>query len=101
MFHTSNYYREEYKRGQRIKREDIQSGGTCLEDSMAVIAKNRPDLAIFLTDGYYSHVDTKKLVGANGKFPNTVFIISQDGTTDHPFKDEPWAKTVKIPSGSK
>ncbi len=100
MFHTSNYYREKYKRGQRIKREDIQSGGTCLHDSFKVIAKNRPDLAIFLTDGYYSHIDTKALVGANGKFPNTVFIISREGTTDHPFKNEPWAKTVKIPGGS-
>lgn len=97
MFHTSNYYREKYKRGQRIKREDIQSGGTCLHESFKVIAKERPDLAIFLTDGYYSHIDTKKLVGANGKFPNTVFIISKNGTTDHPFKNEPWAKTVKIP----
>jgi predicted metal-dependent peptidase len=98
MFHTNNYYREKYKRGQRIKREDIQSGGTCLEDSFRVIAKSRPDLAIFLTDGYYSHVDTKSMVGANGRFPNTVFIISKDGTVDHPFKNEPWAKTVKIPS---
>jgi predicted metal-dependent peptidase len=101
MFHTSNYYREDYKRGQRIKREDIQSGGTCLEDSFRVIAKSRPDLAIILTDGYYSHVDTKKLVGPNGRFPNTVFIISKDGTTDHPFKNEPWAKTVQIPGGTK
>lgn len=101
MFHTSNYYREKYKRGQRIKREDIQSGGTCLRDSFKVIAKERPDLAIILTDGYYGHVDTKALVGPNGRFPNTIFIISKDGTTDHPFKDEPWAKTVKIPGGRK
>lgn len=101
MFHTSNYYREDYKRGQRIKREDIQSGGTCLEDSFRTIAKTRPDLAIILTDGYYSNVDTKALVGPNGRFPNTVFIISQDGTTEHPFKNEPWAKTVQIPGGTK
>lgn len=99
MFHTSNYYREEYKRGQRIKREDIQSGGTCLEDSIRSIAKNRPDLAIILTDGYYSNVDEKKFVGPNGVFPNTVFIISKDGTTDHPLKDRKWARTVKIPNG--
>jgi predicted metal-dependent peptidase len=101
MFHTSNYYREDYKRGQRIKREDIKSGGTCLEDSFRTIAKTRPDLAIVLTDGYYSNVDTKALVGPNGRFPNTVFIISKDGTTEHPFKNEPWAKTVQIPGGNK
>lgn len=97
MFHTSNYYHEEYKRGQRIKREDIQSGGTCLQDSFRLIAKDRPDLSIVLTDGYYSNIDEKKLVGPNGQFPNVVFIISKDGTTDHPFKDRKWAKTVQIP----
>ena len=99
MFHTNNYYRDKYKRGSRIDRENVQSGCTCLESSLRVIAKSRPDLAIFITDGYYSHVDTKAMVGQNGKFPNTVFIISQGGTEDHPFKNEPWAKTVKIPSG--
>ncbi len=100
MFHTSNYYREKYKRGQRIKREDFESGGTCLEDSIRQIAKYRPDLAIFLTDGYYSHVDTKALVGKNGRFPNTVFIISKEGSVDHPFAKEPLAITVKIPNVS-
>ena len=100
MFHTSNYYREKYKRGQRIKREDIQSGGTCLQDSFEQIAKYRPDLAVVLTDGYYGGVDTKALVGPNGRFPNTVFIISKGGTVDHPFKDEAWAITVKIPDTS-
>lgn len=103
MFHTSNYYREKYKRGQRIKREDIQSGGTCLEDSFKVIAKSKPDLAIILTDGYYSNIDVQsdEYVGHNGRFPNTVFIISKDGTENHPFKDEAWAMTVKIPGGYK
>lgn len=101
MFHTSNYYREDYKRGQRIKREDIQSGGTCLEDSFKSVAKHRPDLAIILTDGYYSNVDETKLVGKNGTFPNVVFIISKEGTVDHPFKDRKWARTVKIPGGKK
>ena len=99
MFHTNNYYSEEYKRGQRIKREDIQSGGTDLTSSIKRIAKERPDLAIFLTDGYYGDVDEKKFVGPNGNFPNVVFIISKDGTTDHPFKNRPWARTVKIPGG--
>ena len=97
MFHTSNYYREKYKRGKRISREEIQSGGTDLNDSFKVIANYRPDLAIILTDGYYDTVDTKALVGPNGRFPNTVFIISKQGTVTHPFHKEPWAITVKIP----
>ena len=99
MFHTANYYREEYKRGQRIKREDIQSGGTCLEESMRSIAKHRPDLSIVLTDGYYGNVNTQKMVGANGQFPNCVYIISKEGTTDHGMKNDKNAKTVKIPGG--
>lgn len=99
MFHTRNYYREDYKRGQRIKREDIQSGGTCLQESMKSIAKHRPDLSIILTDGYYGDVDVESWMGANGQFPNVVFIISKDGTTDHPFKNRKWARTVKIPGG--
>lgn len=97
LWHTRNYYREEYKRGQRLKREDFQSGGTCLEDTFKVIAKNRPDLSIILTDGYYGDIDEKKYVGLNGQFPNVVFIITKDGTVNHPFKDRPWAKTVQIP----
>jgi predicted metal-dependent peptidase len=103
MFHTSNYYREKYKRGQRIKREDIESGGTQLEDSFQTIAKSKPDLAIILTDGYFCGFDvqTDDYVGYNGKFPNTVFIISKDGQENHPFKDMPWAMTVKIPGGYK
>jgi predicted metal-dependent peptidase len=103
MFHTSNYYREKYKRGQRIKREEIESGGTDLQDSFKTIAKSKPDLAIILTDGYFSGFDVQSddYVGYNGKFPNTVFIISKDGTENHPFKDENWAMTVKIPGGHK
>ena len=97
LWHTRNYYREEYKRGARLKREQFQSGGTCLQDSFNVIAKNRPDLCIILTDGYYGDIDEKKLVGPNGQFPNVVFIISKDGTMDHPFKNRKWAKTVQIP----
>jgi predicted metal-dependent peptidase len=97
LWHTRNYYREEYKRGARLKREQFQSGGTCLNDSFRVIAENRPDLCIILTDGYYSDIDEKKLVGPNGQFPNVVFIISKDGTMNHPFKDRKWAKTVQIP----
>jgi predicted metal-dependent peptidase len=101
LWHTRNYYREEYKRGKRLNRSDFQSGGTCLEDSFRVIAKHRPDLAIILTDGHYGDIDETRFVGKNGTFPNTVFIISKDGTTNHPFKNRKWARTVKIPGGTR
>lgn len=97
MFHTQNYYRKEYKRGTRVKREDFQSGGTCLEQSLELVAKERPDLAIFLTDGYYSYVDVKKWVGHNGTMPTVFFLISKGGTVDHPMAKEKWARTLQIP----
>ncbi len=105
MFHTDNYFSEPYKLGQRIKREDFESGGTCLESSMRVIAKKRPDLSIFLTDGYFNDVDCEEMVGRNNKFPQCIFIISKDGTTNHPFNkkgeknEREWSRTVQIPGG--
>ena len=86
LFHTSNYYREDYKRGARLEAKKVQSGGTCLEDSFRSIAQHRPDLAIIITDGHYGNVDETKYVGKNGQFPNVVFIISKDGTTKSPIQ---------------
>ena len=105
MFHTENYFSEPYKLGQRIKREEFQSGGTCLQQSMTVIAKKRPDLSIFLTDGYFGDVNVEDMVGRNNKFPQCIFIISKDGTQDHPFNkkgeknEREWSRTVQIPGG--
>ena len=96
LFHTDNYYSEEYKLGQRLSYEDFQSGGTCLEQSLRVVAEKRPDLAIFLTDGYYCDVDVESMIGPNDKFPVCLFIISSNGTEDHPLKR--LGKTIKIPS---
>ena len=97
LFHTSNYLTRKYKRKDGIKREDFENGGTNLEDSLKRIAKIRPDLSIFLTDGYYSDVDVESMVGVNNKFPKVIFIINQSGSTNHPFKDRDWAITIKIP----
>jgi len=97
MFHTANYYSERYKMGQRPEKKDFEMGGTCLQESMAIIAKKKPDLSIFLTDGYYSDINVEAMVGVNAKFPKTVFIISKDGSEKHPFAKRDWARTVKIP----
>lgn len=98
MFHTSNYYSKPYKLGERIKEGDFQMGGTCLKDSMSVIAKKRPDLSIFLTDGYFCDVNVESIISRNDKFPKTVFIISKNGNVKHPFTNREWARTVKIPN---
>lgn len=101
MFHTENYYCEKYKLGRKIKREEFQSGGTCLKDSFKNIAKKRPDLSVFLTDGYYDKVDATEFVGPNNKFPKVLFIISKNGQEKHPMKDEDYARTVKIPNAER
>lgn len=100
MFHTANYYSAEYKLGQRIGKGGIstvvESGGTCLEDSLRDIAKRRPDLAIFVTDGYYGDVPVETWLPPNVKFPQCLFIISKQGSKDHPLKR--LGKTIQIPS---
>ena len=107
MFHTSNYYSKPYKLGKRVDGDEFQSGGTCLQESMQLIAKKRPDLSIVLTDGYFSDVNTEEMVGANNKYPQTIFIISKDGDENHPFNKKgdkgdrgDSFRTVKIPSAS-
>lgn len=101
LFHTSNYYGAEYKLGTRLGGEGginshVESGGTCLEDSMRDIAKRRPDLAIFITDGYYGDVQAEKWLPPSAKFPQCLFIISRQGSVDHPLKR--FGTTIKIPS---
>ena len=99
LFHTANYYSEPYKLGQRLGENGIsskvQSGGTDLEDSMKNAFDRKPDLAIVVTDGYYSNVEVEKWMKANDKFPQTLFIISKQGSEDHPLKR--LGETIKIP----
>lgn len=99
LFHTSNYLRQPYKLGQRFDNAKVQSGGTCLEESMRVIHKVGPDLAVFITDGYYSDVEAEKWMKIGQKFPQCVFIISRQGTEDHPLKR--FGTTIKIPNQAK
>jgi len=101
LFHTDNYYSADYKLGQRLGKNGninsvVESGGTCLEASMREIAKRRPDLAIFVTDGYYGDVDVSKMLGPSVKFPQCLFIISKQGTKDHPLAR--FGSTIQIPS---
>jgi predicted metal-dependent peptidase len=97
MFHTRNYYHDKYKMGTKVTRDKFQSGGTDLTDSLKLVAKKRPDLTIFLTDGYYEDVKVESMIGPGEKFPKTVFIISKQGQENHPFNKRDWARTVKIP----
>jgi predicted metal-dependent peptidase len=98
FFHTALYKDDEYKLGHRINRADIQSGGTDLTPVMADILKKKPDLSIVVTDGCYGDVPVESWMRPGEKWPTTLFIISQGGTTDHPLKR--LGDTVKIPEHS-
>ena len=95
FFHTALYKNDQYKLGQKIKREDIQSGGTDLTPVMQDILKSRNDLSIVVTDGCYSDVPVESWMKPGEKFPTTLFIISKGGTKEHPLKR--LGETVQIP----
>ena len=98
LFNTENYYSTEYKLGDRLDKSQVQMGGTCLKNSFEDIAKRRPDLAVFVTDGCYGDVEFEKMVPPTSKFPQTLFIISREGTKDHPMKR---CTTIQIPNSEK
>jgi len=99
FFHTALYKSDEYKIGTKLKREDIQSGGTDLTPVMKEILLRKPDLAIILTDGCYGDVDVESWLKPGEKFPITLFIISKGGDENHPLK-RLGAQTVKIPDSA-
>ncbi len=88
FFHTSLYRSEKYKVGKTLSTDAIQSGGTDLNCVMEDIKKTNPDLAIIFTDGYYGDVSIEKVPS------RVLFIISPDGTEDHPLKR--FGTTVKM-----
>lgn len=98
FFHTSLYKDEDYKLGNKIKREDIESGGTDLKPVMEEILRRKDDLSIIITDGCYDNVDVESWMRPGEKFPQVLFIISKGGTADHPLKR--FGETIKIPEGA-
>lgn len=88
FWHTSLYKLKKYKLGQKIKQEEIESGGTDMTDTVEKVNKAKPDLTIILTDGYY---DTRVQ-------PETemVIVISENGTMDHPLKNHKMVKTISM-----
>lgn len=76
LWHTVVYNKKKYKLNQDLNADDIQAGGTCVNPVIEDINKNKPDLAIVLTDGFYDHDGIKPLT-------ETVFIIVDNGKVDH------------------
>lgn len=98
FFHTALYKDDKYKMGTKVSREDIQSGGTDLTPVMKRILDQKPDLSVILTDGCYGDVRCEEWMKPGEKFPQVLFVISKDGTTDHPLKR--FGDTVKIPDSA-
>jgi predicted metal-dependent peptidase len=87
FWHTSLYYKKPYKRGQQFDSESLQSGGTDVKCVLEDIKKNKYDLSIILTDGYYDKVDIKV-------DSEIIWIISEGGNLDHPMKS--LGKTIEL-----
>jgi predicted metal-dependent peptidase len=98
FFHTDLYGRQQYKMGTKIKKEDIQSGGTDLTKTLEDIFTRKGDLSIIITDGCYGDVPVETWMKPGQQFPQVLWIISKGGTEDHPLKRI--GETVKVPDGS-
>jgi predicted metal-dependent peptidase len=99
LFHTEQYYSEDYKLGGRLDRSMVQSGGTELTQTMEDIYRRKPDLSVVITDGCYDNVEVEKWMKPGQQWPQTLFIISKGGTEDHPLKR--LGDTVKVPDNEK
>jgi len=92
LFHTDMYYDTIVKKNFQLAktniRDKVQGGGTELTTAFEWAKKKNPDMIIVLTDGYWSmpNINVKKL-------PECCFVISKQGTTDHPMKGS--GRTVK------
>jgi predicted metal-dependent peptidase len=87
LWHTELYYLNKYKLNSELDPAIIQSGGTDLSCVFDSINQTRPNLSVILTDGYY---------GVETKDPRSevIWIISGNGTIDHPKKN--LGKTIKL-----
>lgn len=81
LFHTSLYSIKKRRLGESVNASDIQSGGTDLTEVMEFINKNKPNLALILTDGCYCDVSLKEIKGCE-----VIFIIRDNNNLDHPLK---------------
>lgn len=96
LWHTSVYYDEKYKLGERLDKDKFQSGGTDMEPVLKNIFECKPDLTIILTDGCYCDVDYESWLQPGDLFPQVLFIISKDGQENHPLAR--CGETIKIPN---
>lgn len=88
LWHTELYHTEKYRFNQKISKDVFQSGGTDVGCVFRHIKKSNPNLAVILTDGYYACDES------DPKTNEIVWVISPNGTIDHPKKY--LGKTIKM-----
>ena len=96
LWHTNVYYHEQYKLGNRIDAKTWQSGGTDVGPVLRKIYEEQKDLNIIMTDGCFCDVDYESWLKPGEHFPQVLWIISRDGSEEHPIKR--LGETIKIPN---
>jgi hypothetical protein len=97
LFSDTRYYHARYKIGKRdMVRDNVKMGGTCLESTLKHILEERNDLNVIVTDGYYGNVEFEKWLKPGQNMPQVLWVISKNGTEDHPLKR--LGQTIKIPN---
>lgn len=86
LWHTNLYHFKKHKLNKPIEEDAFQSGGTDPDPVLEHIKKNKPNLSIIITDGFYSQssIELKE---------DVVWCIRDDNNVDHPNKHI--GKTVK------
>lgn len=87
LFHSNVYLTKNLKKGFKFTANEFQSGGTDLNECFEMIGKSKPELAVFITDGYYDMPALPKNMKTK-----LFFIIKEGGNVDHPLKT--YGKTV-------
>jgi len=81
FFHTRVYKTMKYKKGRKLAEDILESGGTDINPVFEHINKSKCDLMIILTDGYFDKASVKLQ-----KPTDIIWVISKNGTKDHPMK---------------
>lgn len=82
LFHHKLYNKMLYKKNTKFGPNDVQAGGTELQDVMHEIKESPDEIHIVLTDGHYSTNNWHK----DCESKKVVFLIRQGGNLDHPLK---------------
>jgi len=80
LWHDAIYHEGKIKKSTDINDLPVEGGGTQINDVVEHINKNSPNLSLILTDGFFSKA--AKIKDGNP----VIWIISDDGGKDHPYK---------------